>query len=218
MKKESVYIKNQPLSAAKKIWKKALSDCGFFSSWRTEVINVDQSAGKLTAKPVFAHHSSPTYNASAMDGIAVHFLDLTSASEANPVILAPLKFKRVNTGNAIPQIYNAVVMIEDVHTHNDGNVEFINPATPWQHIRTVGEDIVATELIIPEGHAIRPIDQGAMLAAGITEVEVLIPPRVTVIPTGSELIPPGQPVKPGQIIEFNTNLLSRNLENHFEIK
>jgi putative molybdopterin biosynthesis protein len=208
MKNESVYIKNQPLSAAKKIWKKALIDCGFFTSCRSEVINVDHSVGKLTAKPVFAQHSSPTYNASAMDGIAVHFLDLSSASEAHPVILDPLKYKRVNTGNAIPDIYNAVVMIEDVHTHNNGDVEFINPATPWQHIRTVGEDIVATELIIPEGHVIRPIDQGAMLAAGISEVETRVPPRVSVIPTGSELIPPGQPVKPGQIIEFNTRILT----------
>ncbi len=208
MKNQSVYIKNQPLLTAKKIWKKALIDCGFFSRCRSEVINVDHSVGKLTAKPVFAQHSSPTYNASAMDGIAVHFLDLASASEANPVILDPRKFTRVNTGNAIPDIRNAVVMIEDVHTHKDGTVEFINPATPWQHIRTVGEDIVATELIIPEGHVIRPIDQGAMLAAGITEVETLIPPRVSVIPTGSELIPPGQPVKPGQIIEFNTRILT----------
>ena len=208
MKNESVYIKNQPLSAAKKIWKKALIDCGFFTSCRSEVINVDHSVGKLTAKPVFAEHSSPTYNASAMDGIAVHFLDLSSASEAHPVILDPRKYKRVNTGNAIPDIYNAVVMIEDVHTHKNGEVEFINPATPWQHIRTVGEDIVATELIIPEGHVIRPIDQGAMLAAGITEVETRVPPRVSVIPTGSELIPPGQPVKPGQIIEFNTRILT----------
>lgn len=208
MKNESVYIKNQPLSKAKEVWNKALADCGFFSRCRTEVIDVDQSLGKLAARPVFAYHSSPTYNASAMDGIAVHFLDIASASEANPVLLDAGKYRRVNTGNAIPQIYNAVVMIEDVHTHDDGIVELINPATPWQHIRTVGEDIVATELIIPEGHVIRPIDQGAMLAAGITEVETLIPPRVTVIPTGSELIPPGQTVEPGQIIEFNTRILT----------
>lgn len=208
MKNESVYIKNQPLSKAKEVWKKALAECGFFSRCRSEVIDVDQSVGKLTARPVFAYHSSPTYNASAMDGIAVHFLDLTSASEANPVLLHAGKYHRVNTGNAIPQMYNAVVMIEDVHTHDDGIVELINPATPWQHIRTVGEDIVATELIIPEGHVIRPIDQGAMLAAGITEVEILIPPRVTVIPTGSELISPGQTVEPGQIIEFNSRILT----------
>ena len=208
MKKDSVYITNQPLAEAKKIWRKALIDCGFFLRCRSEVIDVNESLGKLTARPVFARHSSPTYNAAAMDGIAVHFLDLASASEAHPVVLDPANYLRVNTGNAVPAVYNAVIMIEDVHTRGDGSVELLNPATPWQHIRTVGEDIVATELIIPERHAIRPIDQGAMLAAGITEVEVLIPPRVTVIPTGSELIPPGQTVEPGQIIEFNSRILA----------
>ncbi len=208
MKKDSVYITNQPLSKAKDTWNKALLDSGFFSRRRSEVIDVDEAMGRLTARPVFAGHSSPTYNAAAMDGIAVHFLDLVSASEAHPVLLAPEKFLRVNTGNAVPTAYNAVVMIEDIHTHDDNCVELINPATPWQHIRTVGEDIVATELIIPEAHIIRPIDQGAMLAAGITEVDVLAPPRVTVIPTGSELIAPGTPVAPGKIIEFNTRILT----------
>ena len=208
MKKESIYITNQPLADAKKIWRKALLDSGFFSRCRSEVIDVNESLGKWTARPVFARHSSPTYNGAAMDGIAVHFLDLASASEAHPVILDSGKYLRVNTGNAVPADYNAVIMIEDVHTREDGSVELLNPATPWQHIRTVGEDIVATELIIPERHAIRPIDQGAMLAAGITEVEVLLPPRVTVIPTGSELIPPGQTVEPGQIIEFNSMILT----------
>ncbi len=207
MTKESVYITNQPLAKAKKIWSKALRDCGFFSRCRSEVIAVDGSMGRLTALPVFARHSSPTYNAAAMDGIAVHFLDLASASEAHPVILDSGRYLSVNTGNAVPGDYNAVIMIEDVHTRSDGSVELLNPATPWQHVRTVGEDIVATELIIPERHVIRPIDQGAMLAAGITEVEVLVPPRVTVIPTGSELIPPGQPVEPGEIVEFNSTIL-----------
>ena len=208
MKNKTVYITNQPLSKAKEIWRKALLGSGFFSRCRSEVIAVDEAMDRLTARPVFALHSSPSYNAAAMDGIAVHFLDLLSASEAQPVILAPDKYLRVNTGNAVPAAYNAVIMIEDVNTRDDSSVELINPATPWQHIRTIGEDIVATELIIPERHVIRPIDQGAMLAAGITEIEVLVPPRVTVIPTGSELIAPGQPVEPGQIIEFNTRILT----------
>lgn len=208
MNQQSVYIKNQPLSTAKEIWTQALTDCGFFSRCQSEVVDVDNSVGRLTANPVFASHSSPSYNAAAMDGIAVNFLDLSSASAASPVVIAREKFQRVNTGNAIPDKYNAVVMIEDVHTLQDGSVELISPTTPWNHVRTVGEDIVATELIIPEGHRIRPIDQGALLAAGITQVELLVPPRVTVIPTGNELIPPGQAVNPGQIIEFNTRILT----------
>ena len=136
------------------------------------------------------------------------FSTLPAASEASPVILAPGSFLPVNTGNAVPDPYNAVVMIEDVHQLDDGSVELINPAPPWQHIRTIGEDIVATELILPEGHRIRPIDQGAMIASGVTEVEVVVPPKVVVIPTGSELITPGSHVEPGQIIEFNSRILA----------
>ena len=67
------------------------------------MIDVNESLGRWTARPVFASHSSPTYNGAAMDGIAVHFLDLASASEAHPVILDSGKYLRVNTGNAVPR-------------------------------------------------------------------------------------------------------------------
>jgi len=208
MKKESIYVKNQPLSEAKRLWREALARSGFYDRRPSAIIDVDEALDRLAAAPVYAQHSSPTYNASAMDGIAVRFQDIASASETQPVYLVKDHFMPVNTGNAVPERFNAVVMIEDVHYLNDGTVELINPATPWQHIRTVGEDIVATELIIPENHRIRPIDRGAMLASGVTKVEVLIPPRIAVIPTGSELIAPGETVRPGQIIEFNTRILA----------
>ena len=190
------------------IWHEALARHGFFTRKPQETIAVDDGLGRILAEPVFALRSSPSYNAAAMDGIAVHFLDLAEASEANPVRLKRDRFRPVNTGNAIPEGCNAVVMIEDVHYVSDTEVELIQPATPWQHVRTIGEDIVATELILPEGHRMRPIDQGAMLATGVTEVEVQRPPKAVVIPTGSELIQPGQPGLPGQIIEFNSRILA----------
>lgn len=207
MKKESVYISNQPLSEALAAWRTALQSIGSLEK-HTRVVPVDSALGCATAQPVYAAHSSPTYNASAMDGVAVRFEDLSFASEASPVVLTQNNFHPVNTGNAIPAQYNAVVMIEDVHTLDDGSIELIHPATPWQHIRTVGEDIVATELILPAGHIIRPIDQGAMLASGVSEIEIVSPPRVAVIPTGSELIEPGTEGGPGQIIEFNSRIIS----------
>ena len=207
MKNDSIYVSNQPLEDTKTIWHQALQSCGFFDL-RKERVPVDHSLGKITAAPVYAGHSSPSYNASAMDGVAVRFEDLSSASESSPVRLAADRFKPVNTGNSVEPPYNAVVMIEDVFTLENDSIELISPATPWQHVRTVGEDIVATELIIPEGHEIRPIDQGAMLAAGVIEVEVICTPRATVIPTGSELIQPGSKVEPGQIIEFNSRVLA----------
>jgi len=203
-----IYLSNKPLSEAKKMWQAALEDCGFYGSFPAEEIPVDESHGRITATPVFARRSSPSYNASAMDGIALHFADLAGASEAHPVRLKSDRFVQVNTGNAIPADCNAVVMIEDVHFLSENEVELNQAATPWQHVRTIGEDIVATELILPEGHTIRGIDQGAMLATGVTAVTVRKPPKAIVIPTGSELIQPDQQPSPGQIIEFNSRILA----------
>ena len=213
MNKRNIYLDNKPLAEAKAIWHQALTEAGFFSRRPEEQIAVDLCLGRILARPVFALRSSPSYNAAAMDGIAVHFLDLANASEGNPVRLARDRFTPVNTGNAIPEGCNAVVMIEDVHYVSDDEVELILPATPWQHVRTIGEDIVATELILPEGHQVRPIDQGAMLATGVTEVWVQCPPRAIAIPTGSELIQPGQIGQPGQIIEFNSRILAGYLND-----
>ena len=208
MNTRNIYLDNKPLAEAKRIWHEALASHGFYNRKPSETIAVDDCLGRILARPVFARRSSPSYNAAAMDGIAVHFLDLSQASEANPIRLGRDRFLPVNTGNAIPEGFNAVVMIEDVHYLNASEVELIQPATPWQHVRTIGEDIVATELILPEGHQVRPIDQGAMLATGVIEVEVQCPPKAVVIPTGSELIQPGKAGLPGQIIEFNSRILA----------
>lgn len=208
MTTNNVYVTNIPLAQARQQWQSSLEEINFFNRENSETVLVDESCGRITAEPVFALHSSPSYNGSAMDGIAVKFVDLVSASEANPIILTPDQYQQVNTGNALQEKYNAVVMIEDVHFLEDGKVELIAPATPWQHVRTIGEDIVTTELILPECYPIRPIDQGAMLATGITEVKVKKRPKITVIPTGAELIQPGEPVNSGQIIEFNTRILA----------
>jgi putative molybdopterin biosynthesis protein len=206
--KRNIYLDNKPLAEARTIWNAALAESGFLNRRPEERLAVDLCLGRVLSRPVFALRSSPSYNAAAMDGIAVHFLDLANASEGNPVRLDRKRFVPVNTGNAIPESCNAVVMIEDVHYVGDDEVELIQPATPWQHVRTIGEDIVATELILPEGHMVRPIDQGAMLATGVTEVFVQRPPKAIAIPTGSELIQPGQIGQPGQIIEFNSRILA----------
>lgn len=214
MKNRNIFVKNHPLAEAKELWLQALKGIGFGGSTTAiQSIPVDEALGYRLAEPVFAIHSSPSYNAAAMDGIAVHFADLAQASEASPVHIGKGKFMAVNTGNALPEGFDAVVMIEDVHYVSDEEVELSISATPWQHVRTIGEDIVATELILPEGHKVRPIDQGAMLATGVTTIKVRRPPKIQVIPTGSELIQPGQAAKPGQIIEFNSRILAGYLSD-----
>ena len=209
MDNRNIYINNTPLDLAMKNWRRALLKENCFHPLRREKISVEDSIARITAEPVFARISSPFYNAAAMDGIAVHFRNLAGANEANPIILTyPGQYMPINTGNLLPDEFDAVVMIEDVHHLEDNRVEIITTVTPWANVRTIGEDIVATELIVPEGHIIRPIDQGAMLATGITSINVRPIPKILVIPTGTDLVQPGKPLRPGDIIEFNSRVLS----------
>jgi putative molybdopterin biosynthesis protein len=204
----NIYIDNLNLAEALELWENRLSESGCLTPLKPEIIPVDLALGRITAEPVFARLSSPFYNASAMDGIGVRFQDTIGASEASPIRLSRhQQFEWLNTGNVLPEKFNAVIMVEDVQPIDDNTVEIIMPVTPWKHVRTIGEDIVTTELILPEGHRIRPIDQGAMLATGLTEITVRKTPTALVIPTGSELVQPGKPLQPGNIIEFNGRVL-----------
>lgn len=208
MEMRSIYVDNMPLAAATTLWQQKLAAAGCLAGLPAEEIAVDAALGRITAAPVSARHSSPFYNAAAMDGIAVRFRDTIGASEARPVVLREgEQYVSVNTGNALPEGFDAVVMIEDVQPVSKNEVEIIAGVTPWRHVRTIGEDIVATELIVPAGHCLRPIDLGAMLATGVQQVKVRPVPSVLVIPTGSELVQPGSPVKPGNVIEFNSRVL-----------
>ncbi len=183
-----------------------------------ETIPVEESLGRVTVAPVFASVSVPHYHGSAMDGIAVRAEDTFGASEANPISLeeAPKRvsasasvagrFAYVDTGHPLPPWANAVVMIENVIPAGKKTLALHAAAAPWQHIRLVGEDVVATEPLLPRAHSIRPFDIGAMLAAGLVEVEVARRPTVGIIPTGSELIEPGQRRSAGSITEFNSRV------------
>jgi putative molybdopterin biosynthesis protein len=196
-----------------------LSAEGLWAPLAEESIPVIESLGRVTSAPVSAAISSPFYHASAMDGYAVRFNDTFGASETSPIRLKVGKQAiYVDTGDPIPELeadserkgdpvpFNAVIMVEDVNISED-YIEIIVPATPWQNVRTVGEDIVATELIAPENHRIRPVDIGAMLAGGITVLKVRRRPRVAIIPTGTEIVEPGGELKRGDIIEFNSRVL-----------
>lgn len=172
-----------------------------------ENIRVLDSQGRVSAGAVFAKLSSPNFNAAAMDGIAVKAKSTFGASEATPLRLKKdTDFIYINTGNPMREPYDAVIMIEDVVEVDSDTVEIIKPASPWQDVRPIGEDIVANEMIIPANHEIRPVDIAAMLAGGITEIEVIKKPKVAIIPTGTEIIEPGEEFQPGKIIESNSRM------------
>jgi putative molybdopterin biosynthesis protein len=148
-----------------------------------------------------------------MDGAAIRSEATASASEKTPVRLTiGEEAQWVDTGMPLPPGFDAVVMIENIHVVEEGLIEIMLPVAPWQHVRLMGEDIVASELLLPAGHLLRPSDLGAMAQAGLVHVEVRRRPRVAVIPTGTELVPPGGSLKPGSIIESNSLVLAGLVE------
>ena len=180
----------------------------------TEMVPTIDSVGRVCAKAIFANVCDPTYNASAMDGIAVCSIDTAEASELKPLVLRKEQFQYVNTGNAINQPYDSVIMIEDVINNEDGSISIIAPSKPWQHIRCIGETVVATEMVVPSNYIIRELDLGAILASGNSEVEVYKKPRVAVIPTGNEMVEDVKDLAKGKLMESNSRVMSALVKSY----
>ena len=177
----------------------------------TEVISVADAAGRLTGEPVYARINAPHCSASAMDGIALDAKLTFGASDTMPVTLGEGQYHRVDTGDPIPEGCDAVIMIEDVTEVGGGAIKLLEAAAPRQHIRQIGEDICAYEMILPSYSPITPSAIGAMIAGGVTEVTVIRRPVVGFIPTGDELVPPTSDLRDGDILEFNSAIFSAML-------
>lgn len=209
--KRNTYIENNDDEQALQDYLQALGDL----QGTAEEISVLDAVGRITWQAIFARFCDPVYNASAMDGIAVIAEQTFSAAETEPLTLQPEQdFVYVNTGNEIKAPFNAVIMIEQVLKHDDGTVSIIAPAYPWEHVRTVGESIVSGDLILPSRHKIRPIDLGALLAGGITKVQVYRKPTVGIIPTGNELIEDPDKLEPGRLMESNSRVFAALTEEY----
>lgn len=172
----------------------------FPSPGRTETVHVAAALGRAVAAPLYARYSVPEVNLAAMDGIAVKSRDTFGASDQNPVTIGD--YARVNTGNVIPDSYDAVIMIEDTWEAGEA-FQIRKAAAPWQHVRPAGEDIREGRLVLPRGHVVRAFDIGALATYGIDRLEVTTA-NVGIIPTGSELVPLGERPQPGQVVESNT--------------
>lgn len=175
-------------------------------SIKTEHIPVIQSLGRVTVSAVYAKYNSPLYNSAAMDGIAVVAGKTTTASDINPLVLKKDEYVVVDTGDPVREPYDAVIMAENLIETADGEIQITEPAMSWQHIRPVGEDIVAHELILTGNHKIRPIDIGVLLSAGITEIEVYAQINAAIFATGTEIIEPTEHIEDGSIIESNSRM------------
>jgi putative molybdopterin biosynthesis protein len=222
----SVYLHDIPLPEAQARFQDALQDANLWRVLGIETIPLDENAlGRVTAEPVWARISSPHYHASAMDGFAVRAVSTNGALPSRPVTLrVGPEAEYVDTGDALPDWANAVIPIENVESlEESGNItaEIRNPAsirirasvTPWSHVRPLGEDIVATQLVLPAGHILRPVDLGAIAASGHQEIRVARKPKVAILPTGSELVPIGSALKAGDILEYNSLVIAAQIQS-----
>ena len=208
-RKGKVYLEKVSKDEA---WGKWLALCdrlGCPGISREEMVPAQESMGRVTARAIFARVSSPAFHSSAMDGIAVRAKDTFGASEINPIRLRLGEDTvHIDTGDPIPFGFDAVIMIEDVDQPEEGVLEIIKAASPWQHIRPLGEDMVETEMVLPQRHMIRPEDLGALLASGHLEVTVRVKPVVGIIPTGTELVERPEELGLGKIMETNSWMVS----------
>src|SRR5512143_1344760 len=212
-----VYLEDIPLDEAWRRFSEALKAIGRWQPLEGEDIPVPEALGRVTAQPIWAHVSSPAYHASAMDGFAVRAEETITANDTHPLRLElGSQAQYVDTGDPLPGWADAVIMIEHVQPIEDTHIEIRAPIAPWTAVRPLGEDMVATELVLPANHVLRPVDLGALAGSGHATVNVRRKPRVAVIPTGTELITMEQVVrsgvKAGDIIEYNSIVLAAEVE------
>jgi putative molybdopterin biosynthesis protein len=205
------FIHDRPAAEALAAWEEACAAAGCPERVESVRLPLDQAVDRVTAEPVWAHTSSPPFDAAAMDGIAVHASAAVGASETSPVRLEAGAYAIVDTGDPIPGDFDAVVMREDVH-EVEGGVELQAAAAPYQHVRSIGEDVSAAELLLPAGHRLRPVDVAAAGAAGATVLLVRRRPVVTVIPTGDEIRPVGSELGEGDLPDTNSVMLAAQAE------
>ncbi|MBI3957523.1 MAG: molybdopterin biosynthesis protein [Chloroflexi bacterium] len=211
-----IYLHDVPLDVAIADWHAALDAAGLLAPLGKETISLAEALGRVTAEAVWARISSPYYHATAMDGYAVRSEETRGATETSPLLLRlGEQALPVDTGDPLPAGMNAVVMIEQTQPVSRDGVEYIEilaSSAPWTYVRPMGEDIVASELVLAANHRLRSQDLGAIAGSGHTEVTVYRQPRVAILPTGTELVTIGSDLKPGDIIEYNSLMLGAQVE------
>jgi len=221
----SVYLHDIPLQQAKEAFHQALQQAGLWKRLGSETCELNEHLiGRILSEPVWAKISSPHYHASGMDGFALLAEETNHAMPTRPVTLQyGAQAEYVDTGDPLPAWANAVVPIEMVEPFDESGSLAENPRkphairlraalTPWKNVRPLGEDIVATQLVLPAGHRLRPADLGAIAASGHTQVKISRKPRVAILPTGTELVSIGSEIQRGDIIEYNSLVLAAQVK------
>lgn len=218
-----MYLQDIPLHQAKDRFAEALKNAHLDGLLGAERIPLNEEAvGRILAESVVATHCSPHFNASAMDGFAVKAEDTIAAALNQPILLSlPRQANYVDTGDPLPEGANAVIPIENVESlqadqticpadmvRKPAFIRIRSGVTPWSHVRPMGEDIIASQLILAAGQRLSPTDLGAAAAGGVSTLIVAKKPVVGILPTGTELVKIGINPKCGELTEFNSVVLA----------
>jgi len=220
-----IYLDDIPLEEARNRLQEKIKASGLGKILGVDRLKLDENlVGRILAETLWARISSPHYHASAMDGFAVKSDRTHGALETAPITLQYGEDTAyLDTGDPLPEWADAVIAIENVVPLNKTGGTASDPrrphaiqiraaVSPWTHVREMGEDMVATQLVLPQGHKLRPVDLGAAAGAGYDALGVARKPKVAVIPTGTELVYPGDPLQAGDIIEYNSIILAAQVK------
>jgi molybdopterin molybdotransferase len=195
---------------------------------QTETVPLAVARGRVVARAVAAPHDLPEFDRGVVDGYAVRAADTFGASPGQPAYLTVAgevlmgqgtalrlgsgEAARIATGGMLPAGADAVVMVEYTEPLAGDMIEVARPAAPGEHTVRRGDDARAGELLVPAGRRLRPHDLGALAGLGILSVEVFARPRVALMPTGDEIVPPEVTPGPGQVRDVNTTALAAAVE------
>ncbi len=196
---------------------------------QSELILSGKALGRVTALPVVAGEPLPAFARSTVDGYAVRAVDTFGASDTLPGYLllvgevpmgrAPafrLKSGQaalIHTGGMLPDEADAVVMVEMTQAARAGEIEVLKAVAVGENVLKAGEDVAAGAEVLAAGVLLRPAEVGGLMALGQTRVAVVCKPRIAILSSGDEVIPPDQVPLPGQVRDINSYTLAALVES-----
>jgi molybdopterin molybdotransferase len=197
---------------------------------RTETVPRDQARRRVPSAPVVSSTALPGFARSTVDGYAVRAADTYGSGDGLPtylelagavrmgsaadVVVRPGSAVQIPTGAAIPSQADAVVMVEHTQLTTPGLVEVTRPVAVGDGIVRSDEDVAIGDVVAPAGRPLRAQDLGLLAAVGVSAVPVLARPRVAIVSTGDEVVPPSTAqLAVGQVRDATASALAALVED-----
>ncbi|HRT32380.1 MAG TPA: molybdopterin-binding protein, partial [Anaerolineae bacterium] len=196
----------------------------------TDVLPLNEALDRVLAADVIAPHPLPQFARSTVDGYAVRAADTFGASESLPAylhVVGELRMGRspalrvgvgqaalIHTGGALPEGADAVVMVERTQDAGPQELEVLHAVAPGENVIPIGEDVKAGERVLLAGQRLRAQELGGLAALGLTRVTVARRPRIAILSTGDELVPPEATPGPNQVRDINSTTVSALVSRH----